>query len=128
MSQAASCPSSRSRNCSSTSSSMLSPRVVVVPSFLGSREMPRSLRSPAMRAAATGLVQQLTHMVEAARHEMDSLRERKAKAAEGVVLSGVLIEGYPDEGIVRRSNEWEADLIVIGSHGRRGFSHALLGS
>lgn len=30
--------------------------------------------------------------------------------------------------IVEEADNWPADLIVIGTHGRRGFSHLLLGS
>jgi len=29
---------------------------------------------------------------------------------------------------VEEAKEWPADLLVIGTHGRRGFSHFLLGS
>lgn len=32
------------------------------------------------------------------------------------------------EVIVREADDWEADLIVVGTHGRRGMSHLLLGS
>ena len=32
------------------------------------------------------------------------------------------------EVIVEEAKEWPADLLVIGTHGRRGFSHFLLGS
>ena len=32
------------------------------------------------------------------------------------------------EVIVEEANEWSADLLVIGTHGRRGFSRFLLGS
>ena len=32
------------------------------------------------------------------------------------------------EIIVKEADDWPADLIVLGTHGRRGFSHLLLGS
>lgn len=32
------------------------------------------------------------------------------------------------EVIAKEAQKWSADLIVVGTHGRRGFSHLLLGS
>ncbi|MDR3697441.1 universal stress protein [Mucilaginibacter sp.] len=37
-------------------------------------------------------------------------------------------EGNPYEAILRVAKEWEADLIVLGTHGRTGLSHLLMGS
>lgn len=84
------------------------------------------LVSPGMRIAALGLVDQLRVLFEAARKEMDDLLQRKAVG--GVALTSSFIEGFPDEGIVMRARQTRADLIVIGSHGRRGLSRVLLGS
>jgi len=36
--------------------------------------------------------------------------------------------GKPSAEIVKAATEWPADLIVMGSHGRRGIERALLGS
>lgn len=36
--------------------------------------------------------------------------------------------GKPFEEILKVAEEWEADLIVLGSHGRKGLSHLLMGS
>jgi nucleotide-binding universal stress UspA family protein len=36
--------------------------------------------------------------------------------------------GNPFEAILRVADEWEADLIVLGTHGRTGLTHLLLGS
>jgi nucleotide-binding universal stress UspA family protein len=41
---------------------------------------------------------------------------------------GVLVTGSPVEAIVANSHSAGADLIVMGTHGREGFSRALLGS
>ena len=38
-----------------------------------------------------------------------------------------VIRGAPDQVVIERSNEWKADLIVVGSHGR-GFWGRFLGS
>ena len=37
-------------------------------------------------------------------------------------------EGNPYEEILRVAEEWEADLIVLGTHGRTGLSHLFVGS
>lgn len=37
-------------------------------------------------------------------------------------------EGKPYEGILKVAQEWNANLIVLGTHGRTGISHLLMGS
>lgn len=37
-------------------------------------------------------------------------------------------EGVPKEEILNVANEWEADAIVMGTHGRKGVSHFFSGS
>lgn len=37
-------------------------------------------------------------------------------------------EGIPTEEIIRTAETWDADLIVMGTHGRTGLLHLLLGS
>ena len=39
-----------------------------------------------------------------------------------------VVEGYPAESIIRTSGELNADLIVMGTHGRSGLTHWTLGS
>jgi nucleotide-binding universal stress UspA family protein len=64
-------------------------------------------------------------------------RAEDAKAAveqiltnAGLVASGVVASSTatPKETILHTADEWGSDLIVCGSHGRRGVSHFLLGS
>jgi nucleotide-binding universal stress UspA family protein len=67
---------------------------------------------------------------EAARREV---RKRlaalvmKAKRA-GVRARALLLEGIPADRIVRAAKSQGADLVVIGTHGRTGFSRLVLGS
>ncbi len=42
--------------------------------------------------------------------------------------TGEIAEGYIKEKILDVASHWPADLIVLGSHGRRGFNKFLLGS
>jgi nucleotide-binding universal stress UspA family protein len=46
----------------------------------------------------------------------------------GVPVAGMLREGVVYEEIEHAAEEIDADLIVIGTHGRRGIARALLGS
>ncbi len=43
-------------------------------------------------------------------------------------VEGTLVSGDPSEQILMAANERRVDLIVMGTHGRRGLSHVLLGS
>ncbi len=61
------------------------------------------------------------------------LRERleqfvKEKAGEGSKTSTHLVEGIPYLEIVAAAKEHQADLVVVGTHGRTGLSHMFLGS
>jgi len=49
-------------------------------------------------------------------------------AANDVNVSTAVCEGVPYVEITLAANELGADLIVIGTHGRTGFAHLLLGS
>jgi len=37
-------------------------------------------------------------------------------------------KGKPFEAILKVAEEWETDLIILGTHGRTGLSHLLMGS
>ena len=72
----------------------------------------------------------------------DSMREegkvilesaKKYVEASGVHAETSLVETDSDhpriaEAIVAQAKKWPAELIVVGTHGRRGFNHLLLGS
>lgn len=50
---------------------------------------------------------------------------------QGLKAETALIESFKGrvaEGIVGDAKKWRADLLVLGTHGRRGVSHLLLGS
>ena len=56
-----------------------------------------------------------------------------AKAAETLRKSGlnatpILKDGDPKSRIIDLATEWHADLIVLGSHGRKGLNRFLMGS
>jgi nucleotide-binding universal stress UspA family protein len=47
---------------------------------------------------------------------------------EGLEVETLAREGYPPEVIVEAARELEADVIALGTHGRTGLRHLLLGS
>jgi universal stress protein A len=54
-------------------------------------------------------------------------RVEKARAA-GLICMSDSLDGYPAREIVRHAQKTGADLIVVGTHGRTGVAHAILGS
>lgn len=48
--------------------------------------------------------------------------------AEIKLIQVVTINEHESDAVVAEANRWPADLIVIGTHGRRGFRHLMLGS
>lgn len=63
---------------------------------------------------------------EQAERDLAAARER-ARAA-GVPADAAVRGGYPAREILAVADEMEADLVVIGTHGRGGVEHLLLGS
>jgi nucleotide-binding universal stress UspA family protein len=65
-------------------------------------------------------------LVEKAQDRLAKLVQR-GKAA-GVKVIPVVKEGEPHEAIIKQAKESNADLIIMGSHGRKGISRILMGS
>lgn len=53
---------------------------------------------------------------------------RERLAASGLPVETAVREGDPRTAIVDAADEWQADLIVVGSHGRTGLTRLVLGS
>jgi nucleotide-binding universal stress UspA family protein len=49
-------------------------------------------------------------------------------ASAGLKATGAVLSGNTKQVILQEAQKWAADLIVVGSHGRRGFRRFLLGS
>jgi nucleotide-binding universal stress UspA family protein len=62
----------------------------------------------------------------AAQQRLDGVLE--SQKVSGIPMSAVLRDGVPWEEINAVATETNADLIIIGTHGRRGLARALLGS
>lgn len=72
-------------------------------------------------------------ILSAARHAADKILTDAVAIAEsaGVPVETCLVD-RPElrlsEAVVEQARDWDADLIVLGSHGRRGVERVLLGS
>jgi len=72
-------------------------------------------------------------LLKSARAEGSRLLEDAQRLAQsaGVPADGKLVETAGrrlGEIVAEEAREWEADLVVVGTHGRRGISRILLGS
>jgi nucleotide-binding universal stress UspA family protein len=60
--------------------------------------------------------------------EAEETLDQLAGMYNGSDLVKFMPEGHPREDILKTAEIWEADLIVLGTHGRTGLMHLLLGS
>jgi len=67
-------------------------------------------------------------LADAAAKLLESATQTLAQSVGQENVDEELAEGYIKERILESAKEWDADLIVLGSHGRRGFTKFLLGS
>jgi nucleotide-binding universal stress UspA family protein len=91
--------------------------VLEPPSLLMGREM--GANDPEFEAVWKALQEQAMSLVEKT--------ETKLRAA-GFSVSPALQEGDPKSKIIDAAKEWKADLIVLGSHGRKELHRFLMGS
>lgn len=77
---------------------------------------------PSLAAAAAYERERHQEARETIQRAIDSARVR------GIEVQGSVLEGDPAEVIIRAAQEKDVDLIVVGSHGRRGLRRFFLGS
>lgn len=69
---------------------------------------------------------------EERRKEASKLLEKLVKESTAALpkmkISQEIVEGFPKESILSFAVEWKANLIAMGSHGRKGINRLILGS
>jgi nucleotide-binding universal stress UspA family protein len=75
--------------------------------------------------ALVASVEVATRIMQGAQTGLDGMVERYKDVAE---LSTIVRQGVPWEEVRAVAEEIDADMIVIGTHGRKGLARALLGS
>ena len=63
---------------------------------------------------------------ESVEERLEQLVERARKS--GVRAQALILTGNPDEAITEAADEQAADLVIVGTHGRKGVSKFFLGS
>jgi nucleotide-binding universal stress UspA family protein len=74
-----------------------------------------------------------SNLAELQKGRLKQARELVARVAEQLRAEGFKVEEFVYEGtarleIVDSAAEWHADLLVVGSHGRKGLDRFLIGS
>jgi nucleotide-binding universal stress UspA family protein len=65
-------------------------------------------------------------LLDAIERELEARADRVRWA--GLACETAVLEGTPDVEIVRRAAETGAELVVVGTHGRTGLAHVVMGS
>jgi nucleotide-binding universal stress UspA family protein len=74
------------------------------------------------------------HMIESVNKRAEEFKEQTLTQVNSIFpdgfseLTAEVISGSPERVIVETAQSWEADLIVVGSHGYGFWSRALIGS
>ncbi len=77
--------------------------------------------APLLEVCDERIIAQATTLVNAVAQAINNAHPDATVAQE-------VVEAHVNDQIHRLAEKWNADLIVIGSHGRRGFNHFVLGS
>lgn len=87
-------------------------------------------QNPAYVLPMAGYVGPASDVVAQVRKQLGIELEELAKGPRRreIEVQTIVLEGVPYKVIVDYANEWFADLIVMGTHGRTGLSHVFAGS
>lgn len=77
---------------------------------------------------AAGAVAERLREENTRRSEEAVASARRIIASAGLPTETAVLDGTPKKRIVEDAKDWGADLVVLGSHGRRGVTRYLLGS
>lgn len=87
------------------------------------------IQAPPLAGGDMGVALPQTYLQEIedlSRRDMEKYRQEAD--SEGVDTDIILVHGVPFQEILDTARSQQADLIVMGTHGRTGLSHVLLGS
>jgi len=73
------------------------------------------------------------HTANITNETIDALKSRLLKSVTEEIkgkisVEAIVIQGIPFTEIIKASKEYNVDLIIIGTHGRTGLAHIIMGS
>ncbi len=83
--------------------------------------MNRSAGHDLLKYAAVEIIDRASKLV-------DEVASKIKLSLPGSSVTPQVIEGYPQDELLEIAENWQADLIVAGSHGRKGFNQFFMGS
>ena len=96
----------------------------------GTRVRAVSASPPFFSAAPEALPDVIAQVIEQQDRFHKDLADRAAASlrAGGLAAESAMVPGDPRSALVEEARRWEADLLVVGSHGRSGLKRLVLGS
>jgi nucleotide-binding universal stress UspA family protein len=93
-------------------------------------EWPKGLPSAMVFAAGSGAAQSILTVLEGQRRAAEALVASTAEQlrAAGFTTTTSVRDGDPRKVIPACAEEWHADLVVLGSHDRKGLDRLILGT
>lgn len=73
-------------------------------------------------------IQRGSFLEDQAKNNIQQIMEKYVPRSIQGQVQQILTEGLPREEILRKLDDWQADILVVGTHGRKGIAHFLLGS
>lgn len=86
------------------------------------------LPNPALLFPGPDLAGVLPDIIAAVQQQADAELQKVRRGISGIDVRTVLREGPVHDAILGAAGEAKADLLVVGTHGRTGVKHLLLGS
>ena len=77
---------------------------------------------------ADSVVYPMEQMVDLKAASESLIKRVKQQLGNDVPVFDFIVNGKPSEEIVTIANQWNADLIIMGTHGRTGLMHLIMGS
>lgn len=69
-----------------------------------------------------------TLMQQSLDHQADELKQLTTSVLGSIPFDFYTQMGYPTEEILKKANAMHCDLLIMGTHGRTGLDHLLIGS